>query len=218
MADGTRHGFDRANVREPVATLLDDVHHAIPRHQHFMAKARAMAAAALGYAVEGPPRWKILPAARSAAMPDQPYAVAFHATSREDKLWPERDWSGLLAHFAQAGFKVLLPWGSEAERARSERLAQSAANAIVPPPQTLPELASLVRSAEVVVGVDTGLTHLAAAMGTPTVAIFTTTDAALAGVAAAGAHAADIGGKGNVPSLADAIEQTGRVLRDAPRC
>jgi heptosyltransferase-1 len=88
----------------------------------------------------------------------------------------------------------------------------------VPPRQTLPEVASLARSAEIVVGVDTGLTHLSAAMGTPTVAIFTTTDATLAGVAAAGAHAQDVGGNGHVPSLAVAIEGAGRVLRGAPRC
>ena len=218
MARGTRHGFDRANVREPVATWLDDVHHAIDRDQHFIAKARAMAAAALGYAFDGPPRWKLAPPPRTAATPDPPYAIAFHATSRTDKLWPEADWTGLLAHFAQAGFRVLLPWGNEEERERSERLARSAVNAVVPPRQSLPELASLARSAEVVVGVDTGLTHLAAALGTPTVAIFTTTDAALAGVAAAGVHAVDIGGNGNTPSLGDAIAAPGRVLRDAPRC
>ena len=122
-------------------------------------------------------------------MPAAPYALAFHATSRDDKLWPEERWRGLLAHFAQAGFAVLLPWGSDAERARSERLARDATNAIVPPRQSLPELASLARSAEIVVGVDTGLTHLAAALGTPTVALFTATDATLAGVARAGTHA-----------------------------
>ena len=218
MAKGTRHGFDRANAREPIATLLDDVHHPIERDQHFIAKARALAAAAVGYAVHGPPRWQLTPPASSAAMPDGPYAIAFHATSREDKLWPERDWIGLLAHFAQAGLRVVLPWGSDAERERSERLARAAANAIVPPRQTLPELASLTRSAHVAVGVDTGLTHLAAAIGAPTVAIFTTTDPALAGVAAAGGHARDIGGNGRTPSLADAVESIGSVLRDAPRC
>jgi heptosyltransferase-1 len=151
-------------------------------------------------------------------MPDGPYAIAFHATSRDDKLWPEREWTGLLAHFAQAGLRVVLPFGSDAERERSERLAGSGANAVVPPRLTLPELASLVRSAEVVVGVDTGLTHLAAAIGTPTVAIFTATDPALAGVAATGRHARDVGGIGRMPSLAEAIESIGSVLRDAPRC
>lgn len=218
IARGRRHGFDRANVREPVATLLDDVHHPIDRNQHFIAKARAMAAAALGYAVEGPPRWKFVPGTRSAAMPAGPFAIAFHATSREDKLWPEAAWNGLLAHFAQAEFRVVLPWGNEAERARSERIARSAPNAVVPPRQSLPELASLAQAAEIAVGVDTGLTHLAAAMGTPAVALFTTTDASLAGVAAAGTHAIDLGGNGCVPSLDEAIAASAAVLRNAPRC
>ena len=218
IAKGMRHGFDRANVREPVATWLDDVHHAIDRNQHFIAKARALAAAALGYKVDGPPRWNLVPPAKPAAMPGERYAIAFHATSREDKLWPESDWMGLISHFAQAGIRVLLPWGNDAERERSARLARSATNTIVPTRQTLPELASLARSADIVVGVDTGLTHLAAAIATPTVAIFTTTDAALAGVAAAGSHAVDIGGNGNVPTLPEAIASVGRVLRDTPRC
>ena len=73
------------------------------------------------------------------------------------------------------------------ERARSERIASGAEGAVVPPRQTLPELATLSRHAEVVVGVDTGLTHLAAALGTSTVAIFTATDPRFAGVARTGA-------------------------------
>ena len=218
IAKGTRHGFDKANIREPLATWLDDVHHPIAHNQHFIDKARALAASALGYAVEAAPRWQLSPAPNPAAAPRGPYALAFHATSRSDKLWPEDRWSALLAHFAQAGFAVLLPWGNAEERLRSERLAAAATNAIVPPQQTLPELASLARGAEIVVGVDTGLTHLAAALGTPTVALFTTTDAALAGVARTGPHAIDLGGNGTVPALDDVVMATGRVLRDAPRC
>lgn len=218
LARGRRHGFDRRNIREPIATLLDDEHHAIARDQHFIDKARALAGAALGYTVSGPPRWQLAPPATNPAMPAGPYAILFHATSRADKLWPEADWRAVIAHFAQASFTVLLPWANDDERARSERLAHAAPNAIVLPRQSLSELATLARSAEVVVGVDTGLTHLAAALGTPTVAIFTTTDPALAGVARTGPHAQDLGGRGNVPTLADVTAATGRVLRDAPRC
>lgn len=218
MARGRRHGFDRKSIREPLATFLDDVHHRVERHQHFIDKARELAGAALGYRVEGAPRWHLAPAASCAAMPGAPYAIAFHGTSRASKLWPEDRWQGLVAHFAQAGFLVLLPWGSDDERARSERLARDATNAIVPPRQGLPELATLAAHAEAVVGVDTGLTHLSAALRTPTVAIFTETDASLAGVARAGPHAVDVGGNGRVPSLDDVIEAVGRVLRDAPRC
>ncbi len=218
MARGRRHGFDRQSIREPLATWLDDVHHRIPRDQHFIDKSRALAAAALGYRVEGPPRWQFAPPAAAALTPASRYALVFHATSRADKLWPEERWRALLAHLAQAGIAPLLPWGNAAEEARSQRLAAGVEGAIVPPSRTLPELAALARTAEVVIGVDTGLTHLAAAMGTPTVAIFTATDAALAGVARAGAHARDLGGNGHVPSLDEVIAAAGQLLRGHPRC
>jgi heptosyltransferase-1 len=70
----------------------------------------------------------------------------------------------------------------------------------------------------VVVGVDTGLTHLAAALGTPTVSLFTATDARLAGVERASATARDLGGNGIVPTVADALDAAGALLGRAPRC
>jgi heptosyltransferase-1 len=218
LARGVRHGFDRHSIREPLATLLDDVHHRVPRDIHFVDKCRALCGAALGYAVAGQPRWRFtLPAAPGARPPGR-YAIVFHATSRADKLWPEDCWRALLAHLAQAGMTVLLPWGSADEEARSQRLAAGAAAAIVPDRQHLPALAALAGSAEVVIGVDTGLTHLAAALSVPTVAVFTATEPRLAGVARTGDHAVDVGGNGIVPTLADVIAAVGTVMRRAPRC
>ncbi len=218
IARGVRHGFDRKSIREPLATFFDDVHHRIPRDQHFIDKARALAGAALGYAVTGPPRWRFTPPRTTAAMPAGRYALAFHATSRTDKLWPEDRWRALLARLAAAGIVPLVPWGNAEEEARSRRLARDIPGALVPPRQSLAELATLLQHAEVVVGVDTGLTHLSAAMGTPTLALFTTTDAALAGVARAGAHALDLGGNGTVPAFDDAMAGLATVMRSTPRC
>ena len=200
MARGRRPGFDRANVREPIATWLDDVHHAIDRNQHFIATARAMAAAALGYTVEGRPRWSFTPPSRTDAMPDGPYAVAFHATSREDKLWPEERWielgRGLRA-------PTVLPWGSEAERARAERIA-SAIGGTVPPPRSLQEISRLFAAARCVVGLDTGLTHLAAALGTTTVGIYCGSDPALTGLYGA-PNARNAGAAGRPPEVDEVL-------------
>jgi len=218
FAKGIRHGLDRANIREPIATIVDHVHHPVSRDLHIVDRCRGIAAAALGYVADGPPRWQFDLPPTTPAMPAGPYALAFHATSRADKEWPEDRWRALVTHFARAGFVTLLPWGNEEEHARSRRIADGTEGAVVPPRQSLPELATLARHAEIVVGVDTGLTHLAAALGTSTVAIFTTTDRHLAGVSCAGAHARDAGGNGLVPPLSEIVDICGQLLRQAPRC
>jgi len=219
-ARGARHGPDRASIREPLATLAHDAHHRIDPAQHLIDRCRKLAGAALGYRPEGPPRFGIVPPPREpgAATCDRPYVVFVHATSRPDKLWPEGNWIELLAGFARAGYAIVLPWGGEDERARSERLAARESAAIVPPRQPLPALAGTLARAELVIGVDTGLVHLAAALGTPTVSLFVATDPALAGVAHASPCARDLGDLGKVPTPEEVRSTAGTLLRQDPRC
>ncbi len=221
MARGVRHGPDRASIREPIATLLHDVHHTIDREQHFIVRCRELAALSLGYRVEGLPRFGfIAPAPDAGDVPDLPFVVFVHGTSREDKRWPDDRWRRLVEAFATAGFPVVLPWGSDDERARSERYAAGITGAIVPPAPrlSLPGLAALLSRAELAVGVDTGLVHLAAALGTPTISLFVATDPDRCGVGLAGPLARDLGGIGMVPAVEDVQRTAGELMRDAPRC
>jgi len=219
-ARGVRHGPDRKSIREPVATLAHDVHHRIDPAQHLIDRCRRLAGAALGYDADGPPRFRfdVPPPGASLALPGRPYVVALHATSRASKLWPESHWSELLTGLAHAGFATVLPWGNATEHARSDRIAAETPAATVPPRVPLEALAALLARAELVIGVDTGLVHLAAALGTPTVALFVATDPALAGVTRTGAHARDLGGVGETPTVAAAREAASALLRAAPRC
>jgi lipopolysaccharide heptosyltransferase I len=218
LARGTSHGFDRASIREPLATLFDDVHHRVPRDLHFLARCRRLAGAALGYATDDTPRWNLRPPATSPSMPDRPYVVVLHATSRDDKLWPEARWRAVLAACASAGLAIVLPWGDAREQARSRRLAEGVPTAIVPGWLALPDVATLLAKATLAIGVDTGFTHLAAALGTPTIAIFTATDPARHGVACTGAHGVDLGDAGSIPSADDVLEAARAHWRRAPRC
>jgi heptosyltransferase-1 len=217
-ARGRRHGFDRASVREPIATLAHDVHHRVSRHLHFVERCRNLAAAALGYTPNDPPRWHIVPPNVAPAIPERPYAVLLHATSRAEKLWPDERWRALIMHFARAGYAVVLPWGAQAEERRSRQLADGQDGAVVPPWLSLPEAAAMLARADVVVGIDTGFTHLAAALGTPTVALFFATDPTVHGVACAGAHARDLGSEGEMPSVEMVIAATGELMRLIPHC
>jgi heptosyltransferase-1 len=218
LARGPSHGFDRASIREPLAMLGDDVHHRVPRDLHFLARCRRLAAAALGYGVDAQPRWNLRPPATSPAQPARPYAVLLHGTSRDDKLWPEAHWRSVLDMTNRAGLAAVLPWGSDVERARSERLSSGFANAVVPPWLSLPDAAALLAKADLAIGVDTGFTHLAAALGTPTVAIFSATDRGRHGVSCAGPHARDIGDAGAPPTPDEVIAEAGARMRAAPRC
>lgn len=217
LARGPVHGPDRRSVREPIVTMFYRHRHRIDPAQHLIDRCRRLAGEALGYQPVGAPRFELEPPISGDA-PDTPYVVFLHATSRDDKLWPEAHWQALVEHVVTAGFVVVLPWGSAEERSRSERIAHGERSTSVPARRSLPELASVLARAIWVVGVDTGLTHLAAALGTPTVAIFTATDPYLAGVARASVVARDLGGNGRVPSPDEVIAATAPLLRTVPSC
>lgn len=140
---------------------------------HAVARGRQVAAAALGYAVDTPPDFG-LPApegsARPAWMPPEDYAVFFHGTARDAKKWPTAHWIALGQ--ALAPMTVLLPWGSPREKEEAERLASALPNARVLPRLSMMDAVELARHAALAVGVDTGLTHIAAAFVRPTVEIY----------------------------------------------
>ena len=217
-ARGRRHGFDRTSAREPIATLAHDVHHRVPRNLHFVERCRRLAAAALGYALDGPPQWHMVPPTTAPMIPERPYAVVLHATSRAEKLWPDDRWRALIAHFASAGYETVLPWGTPEEESRSRRIADHIEGAIVPPWLSLPEAATTLARADIAIGIDTGFTHLAATLGTPTIALFFATDPSVHGVVCAGPHARDLGTQGTMPSVEAVIAAAGELLRQVARC
>jgi heptosyltransferase-1 len=141
---------------------------------HAVARGRLVAGAALGYnALAHAPDFGLPPpqaGQRPAWMPEGDYAVFFHGTARNPKKWAAANWIAL-GH-ALAPLPVLLAWGSPLELAEAEALAASLPNARVLPKLSMIEAVSLARHAALAVGVDTGLTHIAAAFLRPTVEIY----------------------------------------------
>jgi heptosyltransferase-1 len=101
-----------------------------------------------------------------------PYVLFFHSTAREAKRWSNDDWISLGKALAAQGYQVVLPWGSSNERELSQALAAQIPNALVPPGFSIEEAFSIIAGAALTVGVDTGLTHLAAVLDRPTVEIY----------------------------------------------
>ena len=205
-ARGLRCGFDRSSAREPLAASLYQHTFRVATGQHAVERNRQLAAQALGYALEERADYGIRPPqiACPGWLAEGAYAVLLHATSRADKLWDEPNWVALGRHLNGKNIRCILPWGSEAEQARSLRLAEAIPDAVVPPRLSLNEAAALLGGAQAVIGVDTGLAHLAAALGTPTVGIYTATDPALTGLYA-GRCTVNLGSTGNTPDAAAVI-------------
>lgn len=102
----------------------------------------------------------------------KPYILFFHSTARAAKRWANSDWITLGQALSKKGYQVVLPWGSVAEKAISEELAKNIPNAFVPSRFSIEDAFSVISSAALTIGVDTGLTHLAAVLGKPTVEIY----------------------------------------------
>jgi heptosyltransferase-1 len=102
----------------------------------------------------------------------KPYVLCFHSTAREAKRWANENWVTLGKELAQRGYQPVFPWGSPSEKLISTQLASQIPGAIVPPAFSIEEAFSVIAGAVLTVGVDTGLTHLAAVLGRPTVEIY----------------------------------------------
>ncbi|OWS70341.1 lipopolysaccharide heptosyltransferase I [Polynucleobacter aenigmaticus] len=101
-----------------------------------------------------------------------PYVLCFHSTAREAKRWANEHWIALGKDLAARGYQVIFPWGSAAERAVSVLLAEQVSGSVVPPRFSIEEAFAVISGADLTVGVDTGLTHLAAVLDKPTVEIY----------------------------------------------
>ncbi|MDO5638884.1 MAG: lipopolysaccharide heptosyltransferase I [Neisseria sp.] len=200
-ANAPIHGLDFYSARERWAALFYNKTYPVPKGKSAVWRNRALFAQAFGYRMPSEQHFGLVvpEAGRLNGLPPQ-YYVALHATSRDSKLWPQPHWLDLLRRLNEhSGAPVYLPWGNEAEKARAERIAEELPFARVCEKMNLLQAAWLLKHAEGVAGVDTGLLHLANALDTPVVGIYTDTDPAKTGVQVS-AWAQNLGNAGKIPA------------------
>lgn len=149
----------------------------VGRHTHAVLRGRLVAAAVLDYAIDSPAAFNLrTPDALQKSVPDwlpnRPYAVFFHGTAGATKQWAPTNWVQIGHRLAVRGLPVLLAWGSAAEKQAAERLAAQMKNACVLPKLPMMEAVTLAQRAALAIGVDTGLTHIAAAYNRPTIELY----------------------------------------------
>ncbi|MHB8226277.1 lipopolysaccharide heptosyltransferase I [Acidithiobacillus sp.] len=169
-------GLDAASAREPGASRIYHRRFPVSWGQSAISRNRQLFAQALDYPLpETPPDYGLQVAAARlrkdtlvqpwGELVQRPFVLGFHGTSRENKEWQEDHWRALAARLRQEGLRLLLPAGNAREAVRARRIAEQADNVVTLPAATLLEIAALIVRADAYVGMDTGLSYLAGALG-----------------------------------------------------
>ncbi|WP_095090921.1 lipopolysaccharide heptosyltransferase I [Mesorhizobium sophorae] len=175
-------GFDRSSAREPSATLVYDVTYAVPRDLHAIERTRRLFGLALGYQPDlSRLDSGIVPPPGNLAGISGRIAFLLHGTSREDKKWPVQDWIETARLLVERETTPVTTWSNEREKAVAEAIAGAVPSTVVVPKSPLSDIAAIIGRSTLVIGADTGLTHLASAFGLPTVAVFLATEPGLTG-------------------------------------
>lgn len=184
---GVRHGLDWRSAREPLASLFYNVRHRVEFWQPAVVRQRKLAALTFGYNYAGAPDFGLQAFGRAAQSDDAPadsgrrmlhlaadrgYAVIMPSASRDDKLWPEDDWRAVFRRLQDAGCALRLLAGNEQEAERARLLVAGMEGVEVLPRMDLTSVAQVLAGARLMVGLDSGLTHLSAALGRPTIGIY----------------------------------------------
>lgn len=181
-------GLDMNSCREPLASKLYHQGYNIPWSLHAVMRLKQLFSDIFGYPLTAEINYGI--DSKKLIKPNflfdfnaHQYIVLLHGTTWESKHWPEKHWEELieLISIKYPNLKILLPWGSPDEFKRATRLANSSPNTQVLPKLSIIELAYVLACANSVVAVDTGLGHLAAALGTKTINLYGPTDPARTG-------------------------------------
>jgi len=122
--------------------------------------------------------------------------VLAHGTTRRDNEWPEDRWIALAERLVQQGFRIGLPQSNDAELALVQRISSSLqGHADVWPRMALAQVLDAMAASSGVIGVDSGLSHMAVALNLPHVQIFSQPRAWRAGPVGQ-PHQVAVGGEG----------------------
>ena len=166
---------------EPIARRFYTQAVQVPRQCHAVDRSRWVMSSAFDWPLLNrqqqppnfyPPAWVAGLIATTQSNISQQYVVFFHATAREAKRWSNKNWITLGQSLSEHGLQVILPWGNAAEKVTSELIAKQIEGALVPTAFSLKEAFAVIAGAQLTIGVDTGLTHLAAVLGRPTIEIY----------------------------------------------
>jgi len=176
------YGIDRCHLREKLSALFT---HPVPFHaqeKHVVQQYRHVAAVACGNTSTEPLSYKpphIKPGAtrcsehptllKELGLIQKGYVVLHTAGGWATKQLPAETWLAIAGSLPEQAPTAVFSWGNDAERVQAQALAAACNGFALPARLNMSALCILLTGARAVVGADTGLLHLAAALDTPTI-------------------------------------------------
>lgn len=182
-----KYGFDWRSAREPIASLFYHYKFGVDTSLHAVERLRQLFSATFKYHYEeskvdyhlNTELWEPLK-----GLLHKQYLVFLHGTTWDTKLWPDEYWVELILETCSQGLLVVLPWGNDIENERAFRLKRKAAEkgvqtdriSVLETKYSLLDMARLMKYSAGIVSVDTGLSHVAAALDVNMTVIYRVTD------------------------------------------
>jgi heptosyltransferase-1 len=214
FAHGDIHGFDKASIREAAASYFYKHTHTVSKQIHAVVRNRELAAKCFQYdPMDHPAHFGLEIHNITNFNLSERYVVLIHGSSKKTKQWPIAHWQKIVQFFNVLGLRVLLPWGNLEEYEISKILRKTSTNCLVLPKMRISDLANIISSAKCVVGVDSGLTHLANALGIPTIGLYMDSNPYLTGVYPnIKVPSVNLGEIGAIPSIESTISQIEAII------
>jgi len=178
------HGLDKASAREYPSHLAYKFTYEISKKNHAISRQRQLLALSLNYEFDiqnidyGIQKDKF--ERPNLELPDK-FLFLVHNASWPTKMWSISRWQELIKLINKEGYMAILPSGSTKEFERAQEIASVSEEALAIPTQSLNKTAFIIENATGCICSDTGLAHLSAMLGKPSVTLYSVTDEKLIG-------------------------------------
>lgn len=166
---GLSCGFHKDTIKDQWAPIFYKKKIRLPKDMLVIQKIRHLFAKSIGYSIEDNQFDYGLDELKN---PSDKFALFLHGTTRTIKECPLEHWSFMADIFHSHGLKVYVPWSNPAEFERANFLCEKHTNVHILPKVNLKNMIEFVRQSSFVIGVDTGLAHIAAAYNIPTIGLY----------------------------------------------
>jgi heptosyltransferase I len=166
------HGYDRYSARESMSAWFYHLGHFVNKEQHAVDRTRQFFAKIFGYTLSNSLNFGIKQNFSHLEKLSNKL-IFIIGTTWQTKLWSTEEWKKLTKIAITAGFNVEIIWGSASEKEIADEIIRNCPSARRPEQRlSITTIAEKLVTATAVIGLDTGFSHLAGALETPTIALY----------------------------------------------